>query len=307
MSSLTQRYISAAVTGVPEPARDDVAEELRASVADAVEAHVAAGMAPAEAEVRALSDLGDPAVLAERFGGRPRHLIGPAYFGHYQQLLKTLLAVVLPIVTIAVLIAEALAGAAPLDVLVSALGTVFQVGVQIAFWVTVVFAVLERTHTPMPTAAWTPDALPEVPDRRVGLGETVAGVAGLVLLMWAMIWQRDHWLVTVGGAEVPVLNEDVWIPWVVTLLVIVLASIVLAIVVYRSGHWTVPLAIVNTVLNVAFAGLVVWLWSAGTLLTPGVADLVPDGLLAPVPWIVVGIAVFDTLGTWWDVLRDGRE
>ena len=111
------------------------------------------------------------------------------------------------------------------------------------------------------------------------------------------------WLVTVGGSEVPVLNAQAWTPWLVVLLLVLLASIVLEIVKYRLGHWTVTLAVVNTVLNVAFAGIVVWLWSAERLLTPGVADLVPAGLLTPLLWIVVGITVFDTVEGWWRVLR----
>ena len=199
--------------------------------------------------------------------------------------------------------AQALAGASPLDALFSVLGIVFQLGVQMAFWVTLVFALLERTHTPMPDREWSLDDLPEIADRRIGLGETVSGIALLTVLMWAILWQRDHWLVTVGGSEVPVLNAQAWTPWLVVLLLVLLASIVLEIVKYRLGHWTVTLAVVNTVLNVAFAGIVVWLWSAERLLTPGVADLVPAGLLTPLLWIVVGITVFDTVEGWWRVLR----
>ncbi|MEZ5158606.1 MAG: permease prefix domain 1-containing protein, partial [Candidatus Nanopelagicales bacterium] len=218
MATLTQRYVDVAVSGVPQSQRDDVAAELRASLADAVDDLTAQGVQPDEAEVRALTDLGDPAALAERFGGRPRHLIGPAYFGHYVKLLRTLLFVVLPIVGVASLIAQALTGASPIEGVLSALGVVFQVGVQIAFWVTVVFAVLERSHTPMPTRAWTLDDLPEVVNRRIGLGETVFGISVLTVLMWAIIWQRDHWLVTVDGVLVPVLNPAAWSPWIALLL-----------------------------------------------------------------------------------------
>lgn len=303
MTTLTQRYVNAAVAGLTEPQRDDVAEELRASVADAIDDLVASGLSPQEAESQALTDLGDPAVLAERFGGRPRHLIGPAYFGQYQQLLRTLLIVVVPIVGVVCLAAQALAGAAPLAAVLSCAGVMFQVGVQIAFWVTVVFALLERTHTPVPFAQWTPSDLPEVAERRIGLGDTVFGIAMLILAIWAILWQRDHWLVTVDGTAVPVLNPDVWAPWLVVLLGVLAASILLAVVTYRVGHWTVPLAVVNTVLNGAFAGIVLSLWAQGTLLTPGVAELVPAGLLNPLPWIVVGIAVLDTVEAWWQVLR----
>lgn len=303
MTTLTQRYVHAAMAGLPQAQRDDVAQELNASVADAIDDLMAGGLSREAAERQALEDLGDPAVLSERFGGRPRHLIGPAYYSQYAQLLRTLLLVVVPIVGVASLLAQALAGASPLDSLFSVVGILFQLVVQLAFWVTLVFVVLERSHTPVPSASWSPDDLPEIPERRVGLGETVSGIALLTVLMWAILWQRDHWSVTVGGAEVPVLNADVWSPWLVVLLVVLLASIVLEIVTYRVGHWTVALAAINTVLNVAFAGIVVWLWTAQRLLTPGVTDLVPGGLLTPLLWIVVGIAVFDTVEGWWQAVR----
>lgn len=303
MNTLTQRYVHAAVAGLPESQRDDVAQELNTSLADAIDDLVAGGLSREAAERQALDDLGDPAVLAERFGGRPRHLIGPAYFSQYSQLLRTLVLVIVPIVAVASLLAQALAGASPLDAVFSVVGIVFQLVVQLAFWVTLVFAVLERSHTPVPSPSWSPDDLPEIPDRRVGLGETVSGIALLTVLMWAVLWQRDHWLVTVGGTEVPVLNAQVWSPWLVVLLVVLLASIVLEIVTYRVGHWTVALAAVNTALNAAFAGIVVWLWTGERLLTEGVSDLVPGGLLTPLVWIVVGIAVFDTVEGWWKALR----
>lgn len=303
MNTLTQRYVHAAVAGLPESQRDDVAQELNTSLADAIDDLVAGGLSREAAERQALDDLGDPAVLAERFGGRPRHLIGPAYFSQYSQLLRTLVLVIVPIVAVASLLAQALAGASPLDAVFSVVGIVFQLVVQLAFWVTLVFAVLERSHTPVPSPSWSPDDLPEIPDRRVGLGETVSGIALLTVLMWAILWQRDHWLVTVGGTEVPVLNAQVWSPWLVVLLVVLLASIVLEIVTYRVGHWTVALAAVNTALNAAFAGIVVWLWTGERLLTEGVSDLVPGGLLTPLVWIVVGIAVFDTVEGWWKALR----
>jgi hypothetical protein len=303
MTTLTQRYVQAAVAGVPASQRDDVAEELNASVADAVDDLVTAGLTPQEAERKALTDLGDPAVLAERFGGRPRHLIGPAYFGQYWQLLRTLLLVVVPIVGAATLLAQGLASQGPISAFLTAFGIMFQVGVQIAFWVTVVFVMLERQHAQLPRTDWTPDDLPEHMDRKITVGDTVFGVAWLVVLIWAMIWQRDHWLVTVGGAEVPVLNADLWFPWFLVLMGVLGASIVLEIIKYRVGRWTVSLAAVNTVLNAAFAGIVILLWSAGTLLTPGVQELVPGGLLNPLPLIVVVIAVLDTISGWWNVLR----
>lgn len=299
--TLTDRYINAAVAGVPDPARKDVADELTASVADAVDALVAGGLTRQDAEVKALTELGDPAVLAERFGGRPRHLIGPDHYREYTQLLKTLLAVVLPIVAIGSLLAQALAGAPAIDGLLSTGGILFQVGVQIAFWVTVVFAVLERTGTPTSGKQWTPADLPEPVNRRIGLGETVPAVVGLTLLIWLMLSQRYLWQVTSDGAEVPVLNPDAWMPWLTLVVGVLLAQIVLEVVKYRIGHWTVALAAVTTVLNLAFAGIVIGLWNAGTLLSPGVGGLWT--WLGWLPWVVGLIAILDTADAWWKLRR----
>lgn len=303
MNTLTQRYVAAAVVGVPDSQRDDVAAELSASIDDAIDGLVATGLTREAAERQAVQDLGDPAELAERFGGRPRHLIGPEYFRPYWRLLRTLLLVVVPIVGVATLIAQVAAQAAPVGAILSALGTMLQVGVWISFWVTAVFAFLERQHTPIPEDPWTPDDLPDIPDRRISVADTVMGIAWLVVLMWAIVWQRDHWLVTVDGAEVPVLNEQVWTPWLLLALAVLAASIVLEVVKYRTGRWTVSLAVVNTGLNAAFAGIVVGLWGAGDLLTAGVTDLVPQALLTPLPWLIVGIALVDTVSGWWQVIR----
>lgn len=304
MTTLIQRYVDAAVAGVPESQRDDVAAELRASVADAIDGLVAQGVPAAEAEVRALTELGDPAELAEGFGGRPRHLIGPAYFRQYVQLVRTLLFIVVPIVGVVSLIAQVLTAASPIDGVLSSLGIMFQVGVQIAFWVTVVFALLERSNTPVPTRQWSPEDLPEVVHRRIGLAETVFAISALTLLIWVIVWQRDHWLVSIDGTAVSVLDPASWSPWIVSLLVLLLAMVILEIIKYRVGRWTLRLVTWNTVFNLGFASIVLTLWAQGTLLSEGIAQSVPGGLLNPLPWIVAAIALFDTAEGWWSLLRE---
>lgn len=139
--------------------------------------------------------------------------------------------------------------------------------------------------------------------RRIGLGETAFGISVLTLLIWALFWQRDHWQVTIDGELLPVLAPAAWSPWLVLLLVILLAMVVLEIVKYRIGRWTVRLATWNTVLNLGFASIVVVLWAQESLLSPGILEAVPGGLLNPVPWIVVAITVFDTAEGWWSLRR----
>ncbi len=80
MISLTERYLAAALRGIPEAKRRDVEGELRSSITDAVDDRVAAGEDPAAAEKAVLEGLGNPARLAAEYAGQPLHLIGPELF-----------------------------------------------------------------------------------------------------------------------------------------------------------------------------------------------------------------------------------
>ncbi len=98
MTNLTERYLAAALHGIPQAQRPDVERELRSSIADAVEDRVRGGEDQADAEKAVLEELGDPARLAAGIAGRPLYLIGPDLFVEYRRLLVLLLTIVLPIV-----------------------------------------------------------------------------------------------------------------------------------------------------------------------------------------------------------------
>lgn len=74
MTSLTDRYVAAALHGLPDRRRPDLERELRSSVHDAVEDRAAAGEDHCRAEVAVLEDLGDPRRLGARLAGRQAHL-----------------------------------------------------------------------------------------------------------------------------------------------------------------------------------------------------------------------------------------
>ena len=76
-ASLTDRYVAAALKGVQTDQREDVAAELRGSIADAVEVRTSQGESPDTAERAVLLELGDPTRLAAEYSGRPLYLIGP--------------------------------------------------------------------------------------------------------------------------------------------------------------------------------------------------------------------------------------
>ena len=314
--SLTERYVHAATRTVPEAQRDELARELRERIGDAIDARLAHGDAttPADAELAALTELGDPERLAAGYLDRPLQLIGPRYYLDWLRLLKLLLAIVVPIATGAVIFAQLIGGGSPGEAILSGLTTGLGVVVNLAFWVTLVFAIVERTSSRAPLTTWTPAHLPELPaPRQVGVGDLIASIVFLVLFVVALVWQ--HFTVQFPGSETtPVLNPQLWSFWLPYLIGIAALEVVFVSLLYRNGNWNWGFAAVNVVLNAAFAIPVIWLAATGQLLNPGFFELVgwpegddPGGVVTTV--VISGVALIaawdsiDGLVKAWRVQR----
>lgn len=261
-ASLTDRYIFTALRGVPNKQRDEIGAELRELVGDTIDARIAAGDDPTSAEREALAALGDPARLGAAYLDRPLQLIGPAYYLDWLRLLKLLLSIVVPIVVIVLTVVDAISGDSFVSAVFGAVGTGFMVAVQIAFWLTVGFAIAERAGRTDVTDEWTPDDLPEVPADPPGADRTdlVASLAFLALFAAFLIWQmRSPFTVDFGGAPVTLLSGQVlttWLPYLIGLLIVEAA---MAVAIYRHRGWTVGFAVANTVLQIAWAVPLTWL------------------------------------------------
>jgi hypothetical protein len=313
-ASLTDRYVAAVLAGVPRARRDEVDTRLRASIGAAVDARVAEGDDAADAERAVLTDLGDPMRVSAEHSGLPLQLIGPALYPDYVRLLRLLLLVIVPIAGVVVGAASAIVGASLWDVVLAGLGAAFSVGVQVAFWVTLAFALLERsgTRARRATATWDLDDLPPAASHRIGLGSTIGSITGLVVLIWFLLWQPGYQeSFALGGPSIPILApalSPVWIPFLVCVL---LASIALQIVTYFRGRWSVMLAAVNTVLGLAFAIPVIWLIRSEQLLNPGFLTAITTDEVAPVVnavpalimWIIAVVTVVDIADGWRKAVR----
>src|SRR6478735_4298997 len=98
--TLTDRYVQAVLGGVPTGDRPELEREIRALIADTVDAKTADGTLAAEAAERAaLTELGDPGALASRYTtGRADYLLGPNVYPVWQALVGRLLAVLVPLI-----------------------------------------------------------------------------------------------------------------------------------------------------------------------------------------------------------------
>ncbi|CAN7278312.1 permease prefix domain 1-containing protein [Knoellia sp. LjRoot47] len=268
-TTLTDRYVWTVTRHLPADVGPDVARELRATIADAVDARVEAGADPVTAEKEAVAELGDPDVLARQYGGRPAYLIGPGVYPDYVRLMRVLPAIVLPLV----LVANFAAKAATTDegwgpILLDAFLLVLTTAVHLAFWVTLTFAVIEWTRPEgereRPLSVWTPDQLTaDVPWRTVKIGETIFEVGFALALAALVTWQLGG----VGDNGIQVLDPDMHAVWKVLLVGWFLVDAAVALLVWRVGRWTPSFAALNVVTNAGAAILVLWLLARDEFIT----------------------------------------
>jgi len=277
-STLTDRYVDAAMRTVPEKQRSDLSAELRASIGDQIDARVDAGEVADAAERAVLSELGDPDKLAAGYTDRPLHLIGPRYYLDWWRLLKLLLWIVPPFAAFGIALGQALSGASFGTIVGSTIVGVIGVVVQLAFWVTVVFAVIERSAGRSggePLAPWTLAQLPVPRESGAKLSDLIGRVVYLAVWAVAILW--DLLIGFVPGSDLSFLDPGLWPWWIAGLFALMAAEAVLAYVAYRTGRWTYRLAAVNTVLTLAIALPALWLLTQDRLLNPDFfPTLVPD-------------------------------
>lgn len=304
-ATLTDRYVYAVARSLPEARRDDVERELRTMIADDVDARVEGGAAPVDAERAALETLGEPARLVAGYLDRPLQLIGPRFYLEWARLLRLLLIVVLPFVIAASVIAQLISGASPGGIFGTTLGVTITVAVQLAFWTTLVFWLLERTQSSSKLRTWTLDQLPKPPVQGAPpFSDMVTSVAFLIVVAVAIVGQR-FWsgFVDADGAVIPLLDPALW-SWALPLLLAIIAmEIGLAVWLWKGGRWTVTHVVVNAVLAVAAAALIVGLVVGPGLYDPqwfaqfGRDDAVEPLSISNVVTVVaaIGIAVWDVV------------
>ncbi|WP_052460754.1 permease prefix domain 1-containing protein [Microbacterium gorillae] len=306
MASLTERYVAAAVAHLPEADRDDVAAELHAAVREAVEARVELGASGPDAERQALVDLGDPAVIAADYGGRPLRLLGPRTYLPWRRTLVLLLSIVLPVAVAGVAIAT-LSAAAPGDPAAAAaevvrrtVGFAIEFALHLVVWTTLAFVIIDRTGIRVPRT-WSLDRLPAPGGRRAGwfspTGAIVLTAVGL-FLVGLELTVGSLWL---GGHRIPLLHPDLYAWTVPAACVIAIAALVLTSVTWLRGA-SRGTAVAGLVVAIAIATTALVLLAAGKLVAPGLWHvLTPDGgdsaTTAMIGSLVLG-AVITGLAVW---------
>ncbi|MGG0456363.1 HAAS signaling domain-containing protein [Bacillus mycoides] len=267
--SLIDIYVEEVAKRLPEKNREDIILELRSTIED---------MLPddynEDDERSVLEKLGSPVSLANGYLDRPMHLIGPRYFDVYMTLLKMIIPIAVVIALIS-MVAENFIGysgdQAVLNVILKmigeGIGRTLEVGLQVFFWVTIVFAILERTDKekdahPLTTSfkKWTPDDLKSIsyiPKKKaISKFEVFGG------LMWTAVWTTlyfyaNHLVGVYEGTEnglnfvAPTFNQDVLLQYWPIVVIMIVLEIAMSLYKFIQGQWTNKMAIWNAILQLA--------------------------------------------------------
>ena len=304
-------YVQEVARRLPEKIREDISLELRSTILD---------MLPddfTDNDVnQALESLGNPAVLASRYRDRPMHLIGPKFYDIYMTLLKMISLIVVIVTFILFFIGKSGyifgSGLSPLVIASTVLGEAIWILlesiIQVFFWVSIVFIILERTIGSSDDIAlsllgkkWTPKELTHIHyiplKREIKMGEV------LFALFWTIVWALLYFNASniIGiyekgndGLELvlPIFNQETLMSYLVIVLIVMGLELFRVVYMAIVRQWTFKLALSNTFIHLVSLFVLIVIVNNPHLFhpefVPYMADLVDkpfDSVIITVNWI----------------------
>jgi hypothetical protein len=255
---LQERYIAAGLKHIPPIEKNGVEKAMRRIIAERLQER---GNASEETEREVLRGLGSPRILAEKQLREPPHLIGPELYGTYMLIVK----IVMTVAVIGTLIGNTVDFIVNGETILRYIAQSFAAAIGVAIgafgWVTLVFAIMERTAKQKILTEiqedWSLADLPEkeVPQKPFNKVGVIIGIIFTVLFI-ILVNQYSQLLgfyYTLDGSiqeMIPMLNQEVfrsYLPYINGMLVLQLLFSASKLV-FRK--WTYPVATANLILNV---------------------------------------------------------
>jgi len=302
--SLIDRYIHAVAAYLPKDTCDDVIKELRANIEDMLPEN------PTENDVyKVLEKLGNPLELANEYYPRKRYLIGPVYYDTYLAILKMVVGICIAVftgITAVVSIlnpSELISTAKVAELFTNIISGVLTGATQGAFWVTLVFVILERSGVEsgdilFSNGKWTPDSLPEIPkndNMKISRKETVFEIICTIIITALLCIQPQLIAIYTKGMNgvlniTPLFEVNRLKSYTVFIFALAVFQLAIFIWKYIAKRWNVPLIAGNTVLNVLLCILAAVMLSDGELFNPGFANAIAELMNGTI----------DTAAMWFD-------
>jgi len=284
--NLIELYIQEVTRRLPEKDREDIALELNSTIEDMLPENYS------EKDVKkVLYQLGSPALLASRYQDRPMHLIGPRYYDVYISLLKMILPIAIMIPFIVIMVENILTysgGEMLIDIFITSIRDIIMgiisTVIQVFFWVTLVFAIIERTdhvkrQTPLTASfkEWTPEDLKDttyIPRKKaISNGEVFGNL--LWLAIWAMVYFKAEKFAGIyekgeSGLElvIPTFNQDVLLSYWPLIAVMIGLEIALTVYKWIKAQWTNKVALFNLIVHISSFIVFIVIISNPNLFTP---------------------------------------
>lgn len=262
-----ERYIYAVTKRLPEKQRGDIEKELRSLIEDMLNARSGEGDVSARDVEAVLTELGNPAELADQYREKKNQLIGPENYDLYLFVLKIVIAALAFAVTLAITIGFIVNPPQGLfEIFDSYFNALLTALFQGFAWVTIVFAVFEHFNfnpgKEFKDKEWSPADLPALPVKEVLLkpAESIVGII-FAILAFVLFNTADHLIGIYVFSEdaltriIPLFNPSVFRSLLPLLNIMLAIGIVKEILKLITGRWTVSLAFINTTFNLVSLGL----------------------------------------------------
>ena len=228
---LLERYLEAVRRCLPQTQADDIVAELGGDLRQQIEDREdALGRTLDDDEVAAiLKQRGHPMKVASAYLPK-QFLIGPELYPTWRFVIRLVLGWILPpVFAFIVGPVRFLASGHHASVILTTFGLLLQAEVLALGWITVVFAILERTHYPLSIMEiWDPRTLPRLSASRLkkvpratAIGDIITGVLSTTCWVWVM--QHSSAGFSLGAAEF--IPAPVWHTLAWPILITTLASI----------------------------------------------------------------------------------
>lgn len=326
--NLIEIYINEVTRRLPEKSRKDIAMELQSLIEDMLPEK------PTDEDIKkVLMKLGDPAKLANEYADSPRYLIGPTFFDSYLNVLS-----VSAIIAFAISFFSSLVNgiftydginiiATIVNVLIKSFGASINSLLHVFFWITVVFAILDRIGVPKApfpnkNTKWTPDDLlsvKPVPAKRPFSKKEV-----FFSLFWTVLWasvlfNSSHFMgrfeqVGPGLAGLklttPLFNQDVLMTYAPAIIGMIVLEVGIAIYKLFATKRTILFAILNTLAHIGFTVILCVMLQNSELFNPAfIAGMLESSNVDPqhlqITWdrTIWGIASLMIVFSIWDSVR----
>lgn len=264
---MIERYIFAVTKELPEDIRQETTTDLRKRISSQLKKK-SSQLSEDEKIREVLLELGPPKILANRYRGKERYLIGPRYFERYLYVLKIVALSIFIGLTVVHGFSVLFSVESLIEVLGGYIGTLFAALLQGVALVTGIFALLEYNDVTLSektkNKAWDPSQLPAIPKKKaiISRGESVVTILFLTLVLTLLFFSPEAVGIyyTIGETMkfIPLFNLPALPLFRSLIFVSFIIEIMIEVVKILKGRWTRNLAVLVTVLNVLSMGLIIY-------------------------------------------------